>query len=128
VWIIGTVAAWMVTPVLLFMLVLTTGWGHDCTPPPGEPDYVPEGCPREGIGAFASVSMLGMWIVVTVIVAVVIGVFEGRFRRFAYRRRTCAVLLTIAAPWAMVAYAVGNGLGRLSPEPAVSSFGPPPHR
>jgi hypothetical protein len=128
VWIIGTVAAWMVAPPLLLMLALTMGWGRDCSPAPGAPYDVPPGCPREGLGALAAIMMLGLWILVTAVVAVVFGVLEGRYRRFAYRRRTCAVLLTIAAPWAMVAYAIGNGLGRLSPTPAGTSFGPPPYR
>lgn len=128
VWIIGAVAAWMVTPPLLLMLVVTTGWGRDCSSPSGSYDDVPPGCPREGLGALASLMVLGMWVLVTVVVAVVFGVLEGRYRRFAYRRRTCAVLVAIAAPWALAAYAVGNGLARLLPAPAGSSFGPPPYR
>jgi hypothetical protein len=127
VWIIGAAGALTVTPPLWLMVALTMGWGRDCSSPPGAPYDVPEGCPAEGLSALASMSMLGLWILVTAVVSLVFGVIEGRYRRFAYKRRACAVLVTLATPWAMAGYALGNGLGRLSPAPAGGSFGPPPY-
>ncbi|MEU4218317.1 hypothetical protein [Actinoplanes sp. NPDC026623] len=127
VWIIGAAGALTVTPMLWLMVGLTMGWGRDCSSPPGAPYDVPAGCASEGLSALASMSMLGSWILVTVVVSVVFGVLEGRYRRFAYKRRTCAVLVTLATPWAMAGYALGNGLGRLSPAPVGGSFDPPPY-
>jgi hypothetical protein len=114
-WVVAVVAGWTVTPVLWLMLGVTMGWGHDCSSPSGALGDVPPGCPREGLGALSAMFVLAMWILATSVVALVVGILEGRYRRFAYRRRICAVLVAIAMPWAILAYAAGNGLGRLFP-------------
>jgi hypothetical protein len=123
-WIIAAVAAWMVTPMLWLLLAAGMGWGMDCSEPVGAGD-LPPGCPREGLLAGMAMLSLALWILGTAVVAFVVGVLEGRHRRFAYHRRTCAVLVTVAMPWAMLTYAAGNGLGRLFPVPAANSIGTP---
>jgi hypothetical protein len=126
-WIIGTVAAWVVTPLLWLMIAEEMGWGRNCSATPGVPFELPPDCPREGLAAALFIMIFAMWVLFSGVVALVLGVLEGRHRRFAYRRRACAVLVTIATPWAMLAYAVGNGLGRLAPVPAGRPFAPPLH-
>lgn len=115
-WIIAAVAAWTLNAFLWGITALTSGWGRDCSSASGSLD-VPPGCPREGLSALAALMVLGVWVVFTGISAIVVGVIEGRYRRFAYERRTCAVLVTLAMPWAVVGYAVGNAMGRLLPRP-----------
>ncbi|MFD6752284.1 hypothetical protein [Micromonospora gifhornensis] len=53
---------------------------------------------------------------VTLIVGLVLGVIDGRRRRrFAYGRWVCVVVVGLTGPWALLAYALAYGLGRLLP-------------
>lgn len=117
-WWVAVLVVWTVNPMLFLATADMNGWLRDCSSSGTHPDDVPSGCPREGLGALASLMVLGMWILATILVALVIGVVQGRNRRFANGRAAAAVLVGIGAPWAMLAYAVGNGLGRLLPAPA----------
>ncbi|MEV6811372.1 hypothetical protein [Micromonospora sp. NPDC051296] len=60
----------------------------------------------------------------TIIVGLVLGVVDGRRRRrFAYGRWVCAVVVGLTGPWALAAYALSFGLGRLLP-----AYRPPARR
>jgi len=55
------------------------------------------------------------------ITGLAIGVVEGRRRRrFAHGRWTSMSVVGLCAPWALLAYALGYGLGRLLPAPRSS--------
>ncbi|MCU7725097.1 hypothetical protein ODJ79_15325 [Actinoplanes sp. KI2] len=107
------VLAWTVNPLVLLITVWPTGLGRNCSSPSDAPDYVPPGCPREGLVVLAGMFVLGCWILVTGVVGLACGVVEGARHRFAKGVVVPAVLVTIAAPWAMAAFAVGAGLAWL---------------
>jgi hypothetical protein len=66
-------------------------------------------------------------LVATLVVGLVLGVVDGRRRRrFAYGRWVCIVLVGLSAPWALVAYALAFGLGRLLPAHRAPAFRPHP--
>ncbi|WP_433386865.1 hypothetical protein [Micromonospora sp. KLBMP9576] len=66
-------------------------------------------------------------IAATVIVGFVLGVTDGRARhRFAHGRWVYAIVVGIAGPWAMFAYALAYGLGRLLPALRPPEYRPPP--
>lgn len=115
-WGTAAIVTWTVNPILLLATVDTNGWARDCSPSGSYPDDVSADCPREGLGGLASLMVSGVWILATTAAAFGIGVWQGRLRRFAEGRAMSAVLVGIGAPWAMLAYAVGNLLGRLLPE------------
>jgi len=112
-WIVAAVLAWTVNPVVLLITIWPTGIGRDCASPPGDPSDVPPGCPREGLIWLAGLFMLACWLLLTSTVGLVFGVIEGAHHRFARGGVVAAVLITIAAPWAMIAFAAGNGVARL---------------
>ena len=111
-WIVAAVLAWTVDPFLVGAARWPTGVGRDCSPPPGARGQVPPGCPQEGLVGVGAVAVIGSWVVITGLVAVVLGAIEGSHRRFARGVVPSAVLVAVAAPWAMLAFAAGNDLGQ----------------
>ncbi|MEU4236014.1 hypothetical protein [Actinoplanes sp. NPDC026619] len=114
-WIIATALAWTLNPAVLFCTLWPTGFGRDCASPPGQPDVVPAGCPREGLTWLAGMFFLALWVLLTFVIGLVLGAIEGAHRQFASGALAvvCAVLVTIAMPWAMAGFAVSNGVTQL---------------
>jgi hypothetical protein len=76
--------------------------------------------PCAGTYSWLAVATLGFWAlaVAVTVTGVVIGVVEGRRRRrFAHGRRISMSVVGLCAPWALAAYALAYGLGRLLPVP-----------
>ncbi len=72
---------------------------------------------------WSSVLSLGFWTVAAVatVVGLVVGLVEGRRRRrFAHGRRAAATVVGLTAPWALLAYTIGYGLGRVAPPPRLT--------
>jgi hypothetical protein len=70
-----------------------------------------------------TVVVLGFWALTltTAVAALVIGVAEGRQRRrFAHGRWISTSLVGLCAPWTLLAYVLGNGIGRLLPTPGTN--------
>ncbi|GAA2642685.1 hypothetical protein Adu01nite_24720 [Paractinoplanes durhamensis] len=108
-WIIAAVLAWTVNPAVLLFVLLPTGIRKDCSRIPGTDDYPPD-CPREGLVYLAAAAVIFLWVYFTGFAALVAGALEGSRRRFA--KVVPAVLVTIAMPWAMVGFAIGNGIAQ----------------
>ncbi|MFS8480237.1 MAG: hypothetical protein FWJ93_15000 [Micromonosporaceae bacterium] len=67
--------------------------------------------------AFAWLGLFGL-LLITAATGLCVGVAEGRRRRsFANGRWVSAVVVGVAAPWALATYSTGYGLGRLLPVP-----------
>ncbi|MFD6661146.1 hypothetical protein ACFWDK_02070 [Micromonospora chalcea] len=87
-----------------------------------DPDLdMPEACAGSSVllGTLALVAIA--YLAATLITGLCVGVWEGRRRRgFGCRRWLVVAVVGLAAPWALVTYAAGYGIGRLFPPPAVS--------
>lgn len=106
-----------VSPLLFGVAAGLNEAGHACqvrhgsaatpTPPP---------CAAEHTGA--TLVALGFWAVAlaAVVTGVVLGMAEGRGRRLFARGRWFSMgVVGVCAPWALAAYALGYGIGRLRP-------------
>jgi hypothetical protein len=81
------------------------------------------------ITSYASVALstLGFWAlaIATVVTGAVLGLLDGRSRRrFARGYWISMSVVGLCAPWALLAYTLGHGLGRLLPAPRRSSMQP----
>ncbi|MEV0392167.1 hypothetical protein [Polymorphospora rubra] len=80
---------------------------------------IPDAC--SGVNAvFVLLMLVGIgYVAATAVTGLCVGVVEGRHRRgFGHRRWATATIVGITAPWALVTYASGYGIGRLLPAPA----------
>lgn len=109
---------WVFTAVtslltLLSIILIVQGWSdfESCYRPP-------EPCEPSGRILLTSMLSLGLLaaVPVTMFIGLCVGVSEGRRRHpFAHRRFVAAVIVGVCTPWALAAYAVGYGGGRLLP-------------
>jgi hypothetical protein len=109
-WIVAAVLAWTVNPIALVITVVPSGLGRDCS----SPTDVPPGCPQAGLTVLAAMMMLAAWLLFTGLIGLVFGVIEGCHLRFVKGHVVPAVLVAVAMPWAMAAFALGAGVGRLA--------------
>ncbi|MEU8259460.1 hypothetical protein AB0C02_02375 [Micromonospora sp. NPDC048999] len=81
---------------------------------------IPDAC-RDINGLLALVMLAAVvYVAATAITGLSVGAVEGRRRRgFGRRRWVTVTVVGITAPWALVTYAAGYGIGRLLPPPAV---------
>jgi hypothetical protein len=109
-------------PVLLAVAVQQNGQWHACV----ASHESPEG-PCAAAYSLMVEATVGFWAlaIITAVTGMVVGVVEGGARRrFAHGRWISMSVVGLCAPWALLAYALGHGLGRLLPARRPS---PAPH-
>ncbi len=80
---------------------------------------------------WTALATLGFWVLAltSTVAGLVVGLVEGhRRRRFAHGRRVSMTVVGLCAPWALAAYALGYGLGRLLPARRPRPLGQPRRR
>ena len=120
-WLFTAVAA-PLSPLLLGVAVRQNEAWHACLARHGSPATPTQG-PCAATYSWLAVATLGFWVLALAVTAtgVVIGVVEGRSRRrFAHGRWISMSVVGLCAPWALLAYALGYGLGRLLPAPRLN--------
>jgi hypothetical protein len=119
---VAAVLAWTINPIILLITVWPTGTGRDCSSPSGLPDYLPPGVRGRpgGAGGIDDAGRLGARHR-----SGRLGLRRARgvHRRFVRGHVVPAILVTVAAPWAMAGYAPGMrsapaSAGWRSPSPA----------
>lgn len=111
-------------PLLLGIAVLENhGWRGCVDRQDGQP-------PCSSSSASFALATLGFWALTlaSTVIGLVVGVSEGRRRRgFAQRRWISMTVIGLVAPWALLTYALGYGLGRLLPARHPSAVGSAHH-
>lgn len=115
-----TATGMLLAPMLVALLVHLGQQYEACIgrhgPPPNKLNDVSAPCYR--VALWTGILLLAFYAVVlaTSVTGFILGVVEGRRRyRFAYGRWLCVVVIGISGPWALLAYALAYGLGRLLP-------------
>jgi hypothetical protein len=112
-----TAAALRLSPLLLAVAVRQERAWDACIARHGSPAAPSQG-PCAGSYSWLAVATLGFWAlaIAATVTGAVIGVVEGRRRRrFAHGRWISMGVVGLCAPWALAAYALGYGAGRLLP-------------
>jgi hypothetical protein len=115
-WLVAAVAM-PLSPLLFGVSVQQNQTWHACVARHGSP-VTPMHGPCAGTYSWMALATLGFWLLAlaATLTGTVIGVVEGRHRRrFAHSRWFSMTVVGLCAPWALLAYAVGYGLGRLLP-------------
>ena len=121
-WVV-TAVGMAASPLLLWLASHLIGVHKECLRIHGAAsnqtvDGVAGPCVSGELAAGATVVAFYAVVLVGTLVGVVVGVVEGRQRRrFAHGRWISAVAVGLCAPWALLAYGLGYGLGRLLPAP-----------
>ncbi|MGC4895539.1 hypothetical protein [Micromonospora sp. DT31] len=124
-WTFTAVATGLATPALLFGLERAYRSMQSCLGAYGARLSDPE-LPDACSNVTALVGVLGLaaigYVAATTVTGLCVGVVEGKRRRgFGHRRRVAVVVVGVAAPWALLLYAAGYGIGRLVPPPPVDT-------
>jgi hypothetical protein len=114
-WVVAAVGM-LTVPVAVYLLWSWTPALEACVAVHGD-DVKPGGpCWTPGLRTTAALLWLYAAVPATILVGLPIGFSDGRNRRrFASGRRVCAVVVGLASPWALLAYALAYGLARLLP-------------
>ena len=98
-------------PLMGAAVFANNGW-HPCVTGAGTPDAC------GSLSIWTELSTLGFWVLAlaSTVAGLVVGLVEGRgLRPFAHGRWISMSVVGLCAPWALAAYALGYGLGRLLP-------------
>jgi hypothetical protein len=117
-WLCAAVAV-PLSPLLFRIAVQQNHGWHACVAHQGSPPMPTQG-PCAATYSWMALATLGFWALAlaATVTGFVIGIVEGRHRRrFAHGRWIGASVVGLCAPWALLAYALGYGVGRFLPVP-----------